>query len=202
MGLKAELKSFLDNHFPQLKLKSPLFYNWPTGIRFNLQTEPAFTNEYFEEVTRRATALFESAFEKNDIVIALYWDLKIGKSKIRKGSFWFKCFESIIDSAFSITMNPYQRFYRRPYCNQSLIKVLVQDINHPLLFKTLAYKDVPYMKNYEVYLINLDKKLIFRMYDDRGLDIIGDKEVLKKFYIKHNDLILDYDRKQIDAIFN
>jgi len=54
----------------------------------------------------------------------------------------------------------------------------------------------------ETYFVNIDKKLILHMYDDRGLDIVSaDREALVSIYKKHNDWILDYDREQIDKQF-
>lgn len=204
MGLKGELKSFLNTHFMGLELKSPLFYNWPIGLRFDLQTKPVFTSEYFAEVTRRATVLFESAFDKNDTVIAIYTDIKKGKSKLRRHGFWFKCFSktTIIDSAFKVIINPYYTDYRRPYWNMALLKAKAGDIDYKNMFAKLAYKDFPWMNNYDVFLLNIDKQLIYHMYDDRGLDIIGaDKSTLKKIYTQHNDIILDCDRPKIDLTF-
>lgn len=204
MGLKGELKSFLDTNFKGLTLKSPLFYNWPLGLRFDLQTEPTFTPEYFAEVTRRARVLFESAFYKEDTVIAIYTDIKKGKSKLRKHGFWFKCFDqsTLIDSAFKTIINPYNTDYRRPYFNMALLKVKAGNIDYKNMFAKLAYKDFPWFSNYEVYLLNVDKQIIFHMYDDRGLDIVGtDKLTLKQIYSRHNDIILDYDRPKINLIF-
>ena len=50
--------------------------------------------------------------------------------------------------------------------------------------------------------MNIDRKLILHMYDDRGLDIISaKKETIVSIYKKHKDIILDYDREQIDKQF-
>lgn len=55
----------------------------------------------------------------------------------------------------------------------------------------------------EVYFINLDKQIIFHMYDDRGLDIIASKiEVLKSVYFKFNHLLLEVNRNEIDKNFS
>ena len=84
----------------------------------------------------------------------------------------------------------------------ALLKAKAGDIDYKNMFAKLAYKDFPWMNNYDVFLLNIDKQLIYHMYDDRGLDIIGaDKSTLKKIYTQHNDIILDCDRPKIDLTF-
>ena len=85
-------------------------------------------------------------------------------------------------------------------------------IHHQNILTAIGNTDFPPRKprldnnsiltNKEVYFINIDKKLIFHMYDDRGLDLIAaDKESLKSIYEKYNDWILDNDRKKIQKQF-
>ncbi|MFD2172164.1 DUF3885 domain-containing protein [Tumebacillus lipolyticus] len=55
----------------------------------------------------------------------------------------------------------------------------------------------------DIFLINETNKTIFRLYDDRGLDIVAENtEVLKTVYAQYNHWILDYDRDRIDEIFS
>ena len=56
-----------------------------------------------------------------------------------------------------------------------------------------------FLSDEQIFIINIDKRLIFNMYDDRGLDIIAkDKETLRPLYRKFNDWILDCDREKIN----
>lgn len=55
---------------------------------------------------------------------------------------------------------------------------------------------------YDIYFINLTKKVIYHLYDDRGCDILAaDKETIRFLYEEYNDWILDYDRDEIDTLF-
>ena len=55
---------------------------------------------------------------------------------------------------------------------------------------------------HRVYFININKKTIFHVYDDRGCDLLAARpETIKDVYNKFNDWILDYDRNQIDQVF-
>lgn len=50
-----------------------------------------------------------------------------------------------------------------------------------------------------VYFINLNRKTIFHVYDDRGCDLLATSlETIRDVYVKYNEWILDYDRKETD----
>jgi len=55
----------------------------------------------------------------------------------------------------------------------------------------------------DCYFINTSKHTILYLYDDRGMDVISiHANNLKALYKKYNEWILDYDREEIDALFN
>jgi hypothetical protein len=84
-------------------------------------------------------------------------------------------------------------------------------IRYVPLLKAICYEDFAHpstiLKNnqesgYEIYFLNLTKKIIFHLYDDRGCDILAaNKEEIRYLYQELNDWILDYDRKRIDLLF-
>lgn len=56
--------------------------------------------------------------------------------------------------------------------------------------------------SHNVYVINIQKKTIFHTYDDRGCDVLATSPAaIKEIYTKYSDWILDYDRVEIDKIF-
>ena len=88
----------------------------------------------------------------------------------------------------------------------------IDSIKYKNILTAIGHTDFPsrqprldqngFLTGKEIYFVNIDKKLVFHMYDDRGLDIISaKKETLRPIYKKHNDWILDYDREQIDKHF-
>lgn len=96
--------------------------------------------------------------------------------------------------------------------NIAIIKTKIRFVNYRNILKAISNRDFqgryPELDNYtpfsskQIFFINIDKKLIFNMYDDRGLDVIGvDLKTIKALYHKHNDWILDYDHKRIDNQF-
>ena len=89
-------------------------------------------------------------------------------------------------------------------CNKNEFKYL-----H--LLKAISYEDFVHPSTilksnpesgYDIYFINLTKKVIYHLYDDRGCDILAaEKETIRFLYDEYNDWILDYDRKEIDSLF-
>ena len=60
----------------------------------------------------------------------------------------------------------------------------------------------PYAEWRDIYFVDLQKRMIVHVYDDRGMDVIAmDKEAIAPFYTKFNDLLLDYDREKMKQQF-
>lgn len=230
-----EYRQFLNDNFKGLRLRKPLFYSWDFGLRFDLQTGETFnssrqildgegniiphvgdtdTDEYFQEVTKRASTIFQTAFDNSDNVFLVYMDYKHRRRKIKFSNFTFKQIDNLKNTevSFSKEKRLYEPNDKFDIRNIAIIKLTTDRINHKNILTAIGHTDFPprqprldnnwFFTSKEIYFVNIDKKLIFHMYDDRGLDLISaDKETLKSIYKKHNDWILDYDRKQIDKQF-
>ena len=89
----------------------------------------------------------------------------------------------------------------KEHWHRLVIHTEVSEVNYKRILSRLVYLDFGFAGP-EVYFVNKTKNIIFNLYDDRGLDIIAsEKKDLKNTYQKFNNWILDYDRKQIDALF-
>lgn len=54
----------------------------------------------------------------------------------------------------------------------------------------------------DIYFINIKKRTIFHLYDDRGCDILAAAaETIRDMYETYNSWILDYDREKINCLF-
>lgn len=79
------------------------------------------------------------------------------------------------------------------------------DLNYMPLLKAICNQDLGLKPriSHSVYFININRKTIFQVYDDRGCDLLATSPAaIKDIYKKHNDWILDYDRAEIDKVFN
>lgn len=212
--LKQEYQEFFDMNFKGLVLKQPLFYNWSLGLRFDLQVGETNTEPYFTEVLKRASTLFEAAFLPTDSVLVLLIDYKYKRRKIRFGNYVFKQLTGLTKSeiSYSVLRNLYQDSSNPVNFNSAIIKTTTAKINHVAILKAIGNTDFPprqprldhygVLSSKEVYFINVDQKLIFHMYDDRGLDLIAESiETLRPIYNTYSAWILDYDRPSIQAKF-
>ena len=210
MAIKTKYFNFLNQYFKGLEIIAPLFYNWNSGLRFDLQKE--FTNpvdtdntKYFNEVYYRARKLFEFCFNENDNIYLTLFSYKWKKRRIKKSNYIYKLIKSSCktEKAFSIISNRYEPNEK---WNRLIINEKLKNLDHENLIVGLCNTDFPSMFpciREEVYIMNIDKKLIFHIYDVRGLDIIAsDNKILSELYDHFSDWILEYDRDEIKQRLN
>lgn len=209
MSFKQEYSQFLRDNFQGPRIRQPLFYNWDVSLRFNLQLEKPGSDAYFSEVLLRANTLYEASFNDQDTAFFILLDYKYRRRKIR---FLNYCFQQIkelkkYEVEYSKINNVYEPTGKiAETWNRAVIKTTSNRINYKKIFTAIANMDFPprkprlkFLSCEEIYFINVDKKLIFHMYDDRGLDLIAaDVETLRPIYDKFNHWILDNDREKID----
>ncbi len=211
---KQEYRQFLSDNFKELKLAKPLFYSPNFGLRFDLQVGETDTEEYFQEVIKRASIIFQTAFDNSDNMFLVFMDYKYRRRKIRFSNFTFKQIYNLKKTEISYSKEfrlyyPDDKFDIR---NIAIIKLIASRINHKNILTAIGNSDFgsrqpkldnnDFLSSKEIYFVNIDKKLIFHMYDDRGLDIIGtDLETIKPIYMKHKQWILDYDKEKIEKQF-
>lgn len=136
------------------------------------------------------------------------------RRKIRFSNFTFKQIDNLqkTEISYSKEYRLYEPDDKFDIRNIAIIELTSDRIQYKNILRAIGHTDFSsrqprldsnwFFTSKEVYFINIDKKLIFHMYDDRGLDIISaDKEILQPIYKKHNEWILDYDREQIDKQF-
>lgn len=208
---KKEYKHFIKTNFEGLRVKSSMFYNWKNSLRFDLQVGETGSDEYFEEVIIRVKSLFESVFKNSDEIFIVMLDYKYKRRKIRFSNFVFKQISQLSKSEINYYKEKklYEINDKFDIRNVAIAKLKLERINYLEIFSAIGNTDFPprkptlnFLSNKEIFFINIEKKIIFQMYDDRGLDIIAsDIETLRPIYKKYNDWILDYDKMEIDKHF-
>lgn len=208
------LKDFMNENFPNLELRPPLFYSWKIGIRFELgvdyDSDYAYENSpYLQGVYKRAIALFKSLHSYNDdiYIVVDVNDYADGfKHKSKTFSHYIK--EKSVLYGLNQKTIPYifpdddeEGTYKT---HRFTLKCKTSDIKYIPMLKAISNQDMgirPSIFN-SVYFINLNRKTIFHVYDDRGCDLLATSpETIRDVYEKYNDWILDYDRNEIDEIF-
>jgi hypothetical protein len=225
---KQEYRTFLHENFKGLRVGKPLFYSWRFAIRFDLQIERTVHHtkivtddagsvdeeKYFEEVIKRANTLFSSVFTPTDSIFLVFMEYKHRRRKIRSTNFVFKNIKNFekSDLAYTKEYRLYDPSDKSDVRNVALLKCSVDRIHHHQMLTAIGNSDFPHRQprpnrrhsfsSPEVYFVNIDRKIIFHMYDDRGLDIISStQEALAPIYATYNDWILHDNRQQIDKVF-
>jgi hypothetical protein len=230
MTTKQEFREFVKDTFPYFLRNKLEYYRRQNrkpskeyfNIRFDLQDkstfplldEDPFPEAYFEEVTRRASTIFQSAFDNSDNVFLVFIDIRYRRRKLRLNNYLFKQINNLkkSDINFFKVYGHYCYSEKIDVGNVALMKSNVEGVNFRNILTAIGNQDFPPRQprfgkdgcftSKQTYFINIDKKLIFHMYDDRGLDLTSaDVETLRPIYQMHNDLILEYDRKEIDKQF-
>jgi hypothetical protein len=212
----ANLNTFLNENFKGLKLEPPLFYSWENGIRFEIGEPgiPFYEKANLQQTFERAITLFKKVFADSDEMLLVtdvtstsediflqkrplnvYW--KYIKDKEKRYKLRYKRIDGYSDEGMTT-----HRF---------VLRCAKEDIRYVPLLKAICYEDFAHpstiLKNnppsgYEIYFINVTKKLIYHLYDDRGCDVIAfDKETIRSLFEECNKWILEYDRDRIDRVF-
>jgi len=209
-----KFNDYMKNNFPNLYLCPPLFYNWNYGLRFEIGNptmgiwkDPDRTiinNLYFNEALERAKKLFQLTFKPSDKIFCIFQKYSKGKQKIKKRHYcykYIKYFDKI--ESFNVTdlFDPEDIEYKSEHYHRLIFHTKVNNVNYTDILNRTIFCDFG-GNPLENYFINVDKNIIFHLYDDRGLDIIAkDKYMLQEAYLEYNDWILDYDRDKIDLLF-
>jgi hypothetical protein len=215
-AMTTELNTFLNEKFKGLRLEPPLFYSWENSIRFEISAPwvSYYEKEHLKQAFDRAITLFKQVFADSDEMLLVtdvtstredlflqrrplnvyrkYITEKERRYKLRYQRFDGECDEGMTTHRFVLACGKNEIRY------VPLLKAICyEDFMHP----TTILKNNP-QSGYEIYFINLTRKLIYHLYDDRGCDIIAaNKETLRFLYEEYNEWILDYDRDRINQVF-
>ncbi|MDD1516037.1 DUF3885 domain-containing protein [Priestia megaterium] len=216
------LPLFLEKYFEGLTLSLALFYSWKYSIRFEI-SDPLISShekDCLNQAFHRSITLFQRVFGEGDEILfvtdvhttnkdrflqkrPLNVYLKYIKDKQRLYQLNHHCLPSIFqdedeDDDQSLT----HRF---------VLSCKKTELRYAQLLKAINYEDFAHpstilksnsQSSYDIYFINLSKKMIFHLYDDRGCDVLASsKESIRFLYEEYNNWILDYDREEIDLLF-
>ncbi|MEC0255658.1 hypothetical protein PAEVO_10720 [Paenibacillus sp. GM2FR] len=207
---------FINDYFPNLIVRPPLLYNWNTGIRFELGDPHLYdldVSHYMEQVYSRTTELFRALFMKDDDIFivtnAIFaYRYKYQVKKLKLYSRYIRNKQVLKNLKLTIIPDIYAEDDEEPNEENNtyryIINCKVSDVDNLSLLKAICNQDVGIKPSihHDVFFININKGLIFHIYDDRGCDVISSSILqLKDIYIKFNEWILDYDREEIKKIF-
>jgi len=218
------LQTFLEENFQDLVLSPPLFYSWKNSIRFEISNPsvPFFEKENMQRVSYRTATLFNKLFDDQDEFLFVT-DIHTNKNNpflhkkplnvylkyVKVKEKLSKLQYSLLPSVFKEEPEDWE--YDQSVTHRFVLPCKKNEFKYLHLLKSISYEDFVHPSTilksnpesgYDIYFINLTKKVIYHLYDDRGCDILAaEKETIRFLYDEYNDWILDYDRKEIDSLF-
>lgn len=214
--MNNDFNDWLEQTFPQMKLEVPLFYNFPLGLRFELGVPYRGIDDptYFEQLQQHAVSLFEAVFAESEQVCVLTFTYqtvlsdieRIERNEVQVLSTYLRseCFSQV-------KLHSQQPDYDEDtaelngYIQSQYVWCTIHDLDYAGIFKAISYTDFPERGaslSESVYVIEPKQQIIFHMYDDRGLDIVGmQKGSLQRLYEQYYDWLLPYDLEKMDQVF-
>lgn len=212
-----EISQFMNEYFSGLVLKKPVFYSWDIGIRFelgvNYDPDTICDNcPYIEGVYNRANTLFKSLHSPDDelFIVSDEHQLDEGYNFNRKFNLYSKYVKEKT-VLYKLQKHTIPLVYPEDdeegtfKTHRFILKCQTSDFRYFPLLKAICNQDMGLTPSidYDIYFLNITKKTIFHVYDDRGCDLLAaDPEAIRNIYEKYNKWILDYDRKKIDQVFH
>lgn len=195
------------NFMQQMAIQSvyaPIFYQAKYALRFEMgvgsprDEKDQFIFSYFQNARQRARELFQ-ALGPFDIL----------RIDLRVETINDKIFTQYVESIGLSSETETQLITYKDDGYKYLIKAYywyLPDFNLDVekLFEDILYTDFrkPHFLASNVYFLNSQAKLLYHLYDDRGLDLVAtNKATLKPIYQQYHQWLLDYDRKAMQEIF-
>lgn len=189
------------------RISKPVFHLAPIRLRFKM-SEETYEDKIgmILRVMNKAQAIFDAVFKdsKNISIILDFFSPKRIKNNQLPQSFK----DLIEECQFQISLKDIQEVQEikrdEGYFYTYLLKKK-PDYNFikPIIW-AIGGKEIGIKPTADVlaFFIDLEREIIFHLYDDRGLDIVANKkETLLDCYHKYSNWILESKRKEIDQIF-
>ncbi len=160
-------------------LKQPLFYNYSNSLRFEIAVSDLKPSDYILKVL----TLFNTIFSKDDdimMIINCYEDHDL-----------YDC----MDHNHCLKLIKENLYEDDGLSTQYIYPLKVVQINHKKIFERIINNDLGLKPSTDsdVYFVQLEKDIVFHLYDDRGLDITGNTTILKSLFKTYKGWLLEYD---------
>ena len=186
---------------PSPRIWHPLFYVYPWGLRFELGVyDLDDTAEYVQSAKDRGRRIWDTAFDHEDEVLVIFDttpDMAL-KQELKTCQLQRIRAQGICPIPGKDTADEEPTFFYR-----HLYRAAAKDVPFDAILKRIVEEQTitggTWRYESAVYFYNRTKKLLFHPYHDRGADLIGpDRETLRPYYTSLNDLLLDWNRGDMD----
>lgn len=201
---------YLEENFKNLIIQKPLFYQWSTGLRFEIgqQAEKAESiKTYVANAHDRAVELFEQCFSEDDSILIIYQYESDDKKLTQDNSFFLSQITNL--SRFEIIQEEIGDLYTDDFEHDSWTRITINRLNRQIMnyrnillaFINAGLNLTPRTRG-ECYFINTSSNLILNLYGDQGMDIIARRaRQLKPLYDDYNEWLMPGDRDKMKLLF-
>ena len=184
---------------PSEAIWHPLYYTYPWGLRFELG-DPSLDDKdaYIRSALDRGQRIWDEVFSAEDEVLVIFDATPEPKLKqelkgCRMQRVRTRCMPACPGDETEYEEQYFYRYlYSAPADGIPFRSILTRIVEGELVAQARVYSSA-------VYFYNRTKKLLFHPYDDRGADLIGpDRESLRPYYRGLNELLLDWNREDMD----
>ncbi|WP_424162565.1 DUF3885 domain-containing protein [Bacillus amyloliquefaciens] len=208
-----EIKDYLKERFPTLKLMPGIYHQWDGGIHFSLggnmyqfDESGGLNLEYFQLIHHQTSAIFDELFEQNDdlFLVANVYKYKTKDIYARKLKIYqpfLKCKDDLYRIQVKTRPYPFEADDAEEYeMQQFSLLCKRKDLRITQLLKAAAHEDFPLKPRFggcsvdypDVFFVNITKDIIFFIYDDRGCEVIAlDAGSIRPLYNQYHDWIED-----------
>lgn len=198
--MRKEILEYINETFPNLE--------HPIHIRFELgEPYKNGTDERLCQVNERVKSIFNYLFRKGDEVYIYIFDW-MEEDPMFGNTTPNYLYEILKDEKINSTVvqkKEDESCTEIIKVKESLIHNNVERIDFSAIFSGIANYEQGREPSIgqEIYIISMDKNLLFKMYDDRGCIVFSNKkENLIDLYKKYNNWIVEYWRATINEIFS
>lgn len=194
-----KLKEIMEKDYNGLSITPDFYHQWNIGIHLELGNDiyqfddnNRLNMEMFHTVYKQLSAIVPILFKKTDDVLVVVNSYPHGTNKVAYPNF-FKRYVKEQKLKYSLHLHEFQWQFNEEnlFVQQMTLFCKVSDLKLEHLLKTLIHEDFHPLqprlrKTYclyapDVFLINVNTKCIFHLYDDRGCEILNaDKELHDK----------------------
>lgn len=212
MTLNETLNKQIREYYKVNKIKHPILYNFPIGLRYEIGTGKVYDEEgnaderYIKTALKRVEDIFEDMKFSDDILVVLdrFIDDDELSNDVKVVQIIRGVFKEIIDEEIGC-LSEINEDGESINFDRHFFHCTLSNINYLKLFEAIIKADIGGFSELvsSVFIFDLEKHMMLHLYDDRGLDVVAENtSLLLPIYKKYNKWILSYDRVKIDTLFN
>ncbi|WP_445989958.1 DUF3885 domain-containing protein [Chromobacterium haemolyticum] len=182
---------FGDNCF-----SSAVFYKYKDSLRFEISQRDSRLNQ-FATAYENAKTILHSIFEKDNEV---YCSLSLSGENLLPARSQIK---ELQHGGFTI---PSQRFIDYDIDeDEKIARIIFQTSKEEctkLLWMKIAHElGISPSTWLDLHIFSIENKILAHPYDERGIDVIGEKSTLKTAFNKLHHLLINYDIEKMESSF-